>query len=281
MLGLGSEVMLALSFTDLKKGGQAQLCCLFCQRASADEIRTHAINLAFRLFRVAVEQEICNEESEHCVAQKLKPLIVHQPDVEAGVFQCLGEKFRVAECVPGGSLKRILIGRHYLNIDLSGFSGLRPIQLGVGRWNFNFPTGASPTPFFQFQPSFPLPSKTKKKSRANKIFVLDTNILLHDPQCLQSLRIILWPYRLKYWKLDRKKSAPGELGYAARKVHRDLRRLFDEENLSKPVELQGQSRSTLGRDLRGGGRLIVVINDYLVNEDFGQRGHEIIEGHVG
>ena len=82
-------------------------------------------------------------------------------------------------------------------------------------------------------------------------------------------------------ELDRKKSAPGELGYAARKVHRDLRRLFDEENLSKPVELQGQSRSTLGRDLPGGGRLIVVINDYLVNGTSDSEGMKLLKATLG
>ena len=64
----------------------------------------------------------------------------------------------------------------------------------------------------------------------------------------KSLRIILAIPVEVLEELDRKKSAPGELGYTAERC-RDLRRLFDEENLSKPVELQGQSRSTLGRDL--------------------------------
>ncbi|MGC6456520.1 MAG: PhoH family protein [Coraliomargaritaceae bacterium] len=127
-----------------------------------------------------------------------------------------------------------------------------------------------------------MPRKTKKKSRANKIFVLDTNVLLHDPQCLQKFEenTLAIPVEVLE-ELDRKKSAPGELGYAARKVHRDLRRLFDEENLSKPIELKDQSSSTLGRDLPSGGRLIVVINDYLVNGTPDSEGMKLLKATLG
>lgn len=67
-------------------------------------------------------------------------------------------------------------------------------------------------------------------------------------------------------ELDKKKSAPGELGFAARKVHRDLRALFDGE-LTPPPEMNGKGSSALSRDLPNGGRLIVVINDYFVSGD--------------
>ena len=117
----------------------------------------------------------------------------------------------------------------------------------------------------------PFSSQTlpKKKSTPSKtkIFVLDTNVLLHDPQCLHKFEdnTLAIPVEVLE-ELDKKKSAPGELGFAARSVHRDLRALFDEE-LSTPPELNGQGSSALSRDLSNGGRLIVVINDYIIADD--------------
>ena len=109
----------------------------------------------------------------------------------------------------------------------------------------------------------------KKKSTPSKtkIFVLDTNVLLHDPQCLHKFEdnTLAIPVEVLE-ELDKKKSAPGELGFAARSVHRDLRALFDEQ-LSTPPELNGQGSSALSRDLPNGGRLIVVINDYIIADD--------------
>ncbi|MGJ8653922.1 MAG: PhoH family protein [Opitutaceae bacterium] len=109
----------------------------------------------------------------------------------------------------------------------------------------------------------------KQKSTQNKakIFVLDTNVLLHDPQCLHKFEdnTIAIPVEVLE-ELDRKKSAPGELGFAARKIHRDLRALFDDE-LGNAPEISGKGSSALSRDLVNGGRLIVVINDYFVSGD--------------
>ncbi|MGB0344148.1 MAG: PIN domain-containing protein, partial [Coraliomargarita sp.] len=97
-----------------------------------------------------------------------------------------------------------------LNFDEGGLSGLRQIRLGVGRWNFNFPSGASPSPFFSYQPTVALPRQNRKKSGAKKIFVLDTNVLLHDPQSLQKFEenTLAIPVEVLE-ELDRKKSAPG------------------------------------------------------------------------
>ncbi|MFT4901527.1 MAG: PhoH-like ATPase [Lentimonas sp.] len=112
----------------------------------------------------------------------------------------------------------------------------------------------------------PLPKKKSTQTKA-KIFVLDTNILLHDPQCLKKFEdnTLAIPVEVLE-ELDGKKSAPGELGFAARKIHRDLRALFDGE-LVRPPELNGHGSSALSRDLPNGGRLIVVINDYFINGD--------------
>ncbi|HBR95700.1 MAG TPA: phosphate starvation-inducible protein PhoH [Opitutae bacterium] len=109
-------------------------------------------------------------------------------------------------------------------------------------------------------------SKEKSLSSVSKakIFVLDTNVLLHDPQCLHKFEdnTIAIPVEVLE-ELDGKKSAPGELGFSARKIHRDLRALFD-EGLETPPELNGQGSSALSRKLPNGGRLVVVINDYMV-----------------
>lgn len=117
-----------------------------------------------------------------------------------------------------------------------------------------------------------LPKETTKPTTKTKIFVLDTNVLLHDPQCLQKFEdnTIAIPVEVLE-ELDRKKSAPGELGFSARKIHRDLRALFD-EGLETPPELNGQGSSALSRDLPNGGRLVVVINDYMIDGDTGREG---------
>ncbi len=107
-------------------------------------------------------------------------------------------------------------------------------------------------------------AKQISKPARTKIFVLDTNVLLHDPQCLNKFEenTIAIPVEVLE-ELDHKKTAPGELGFAARKIHRDLRALFDDQ-LNEPPELKGKGSSALSRDLPNGGRLIVVINDYFI-----------------
>ena len=105
----------------------------------------------------------------------------------------------------------------------------------------------------------------KKDNKLSKIFVLDTNVLLHDPQCLHKFEdnIIAIPVEVLE-ELDKKKSAPGELGFSARKIHRDLRLLFD-NNLEDEAKLKEAFRSALSCTLQTGGQLIVVINDFLIN----------------
>lgn len=122
------------------------------------------------------------------------------------------------------------------------------------------------------QDIFPLPKQRKKPAKA-KIFVLDTNVLLHDPQCLYKFEenSIAIPVEVLE-ELDRKKSAPGELGFSARSVHRDLRVLFDSDEEKVPTELKSKGSAVLGRVLRTGGNLIVVINEYLVNGDTASEG---------
>ena len=90
-------------------------------------------------------------------------------------------------------------------------------------------------------------------------------MLLHDPQCLRKFEenTIAIPVEVLE-ELDRKKSAPGELGFAARKVHRDLRALFDATMVASD-DLRGNGSAALKRPLPEGGHLLVVINDYLID----------------
>lgn len=92
-------------------------------------------------------------------------------------------------------------------------------------------------------------------------------MLLHDPLCLHKFQdnTVAIPVEVLE-ELDHKKTAPGELGYSARKIHRDLRALFDKE-FTDPPEIIGKGSSALSCQLSHGGRLILVINDYIISRD--------------
>ena len=87
----------------------------------------------------------------------------------------------------------------------------------------------------------------QRKKKQNKIFVLDTNVLLHDPQCIYKFEdnTIAIPVEVLE-ELDKKKSAPGELGFSARKIHRDLRLLFDTD-LEDDAKLKEAFKRTSSR----------------------------------
>ena len=108
--------------------------------------------------------------------------------------------------------------------------------------------------------------KQKNKKDEAKIFVLDTNVLLHDPQCLHKFEDnkVAIPVEVLE-ELDHKKAAPGELGFAARNIHRELRAFFDKE-FAEPPEVNGKGSSALSCHLPGGGSLILVINDYIISK---------------
>ncbi len=110
------------------------------------------------------------------------------------------------------------------------------------------------------------PTTESKTQISTKIFVLDTNVLLHDPQCLYKFQenTLAIPVEVLE-ELDRKKTVPGELGFAARKIHRDLRSLFDGE-MTQPVTRQEGGHLSLSRKLPTGGQLIVVINEALAQD---------------
>ena len=95
-----------------------------------------------------------------------------------------------------------------------------------------------------------------------KTFVLDTNVLLHDPDCIykfQENRVVIPVEALV--ELDNKKKVQGELGRSARQIHRNLRILFQTENCH-PEEQNFSLRSVLPKK----GELCLVINDGEIKE---------------
>lgn len=87
-----------------------------------------------------------------------------------------------------------------------------------------------------------------RKSRKN--FVLDTNVLVHDPQCIEKFEennIYICSTVIE--ELDGLKSRPGETGYSAREA---LRRIKD---------LRSHGNLTAGVKTEGGGHLYVTDDD--------------------
>lgn len=96
-----------------------------------------------------------------------------------------------------------------------------------------------------------------------KTFLLDTNVLLHDPRSIYNFEehTVVIPVEVLE-ELDRFKTEPGERGQNSRQVHRELRKLFT----SVPGSM------TKGVKLPSGGKLSVVINPFLIDEPVGNRG---------
>ncbi|MDR1818416.1 MAG: PhoH family protein [Puniceicoccales bacterium] len=99
-----------------------------------------------------------------------------------------------------------------------------------------------------------------------KIYVLDTNVLLHDPQSLFKFdeHTVALPVEVLS-ELDHKKSAAGVVGANARQVNRVLRELFDTTG-------GGTGGATLTAALPAGGSLEIIVNQQLVAHRLGERG---------
>jgi PhoH-like ATPase len=108
-------------------------------------------------------------------------------------------------------------------------------------------------------PSFPIPRKTQQSSAQGQVknFVLDTNVLLHDPHCLNRFENnhLFIPVEV-LGELDRFKNEQTERGANARSVHRFLTQIFDHQ--TKKV-IQGVKTV-------GGGSVRIYINDALRKE---------------
>ena len=88
-------------------------------------------------------------------------------------------------------------------------------------------------------------------STAPKAFVLDTNVLLHDPNAISHFAendVIVPIYVLE--EIDTFKKDLSELGRNARQVARQLDDLKDEGSLSEGIELENGGRSQSRRDAK-------------------------------
>ncbi|MCH8474471.1 MAG: PhoH family protein [Opitutales bacterium] len=100
-----------------------------------------------------------------------------------------------------------------------------------------------------------------------KTYLLDTNVLLHDPQAIfkfQEHNVVL-PFEVLQ-ELDRFKSDQSEKGRNARHLHRVLRDLFpsSQESMDKGVTLES------------GGRLYVLANRYLMEGEGSSPGMKML-----
>jgi PhoH-like ATPase len=116
----------------------------------------------------------------------------------------------------------------------------------------------------------PLPGDLglKAPTQTAKSFVLDTNVLLHDPACLGRFtdNHICIPVDVLA-ELDRFKTEQSERGANARKVHRKLTEMFS-----------CSQRVTEGVTTEGGGTIRLVVYDSALcpkNSDMLQRFHRI------
>lgn len=100
----------------------------------------------------------------------------------------------------------------------------------------------------------PAPRKAARAAKATKTFVLDTNVLLHDPACIQRFaeHCVCIPVDVLS-ELDRFKNEMTERGANAREVHRALTKVFNAPDASV----------TEGVGTLGGGKLRILVFDPL------------------
>jgi len=106
-------------------------------------------------------------------------------------------------------------------------------------------------------------------SLVKKTYVLDTNVLIHDPESLFKFdeHIVAIPVEVLS-ELDRHKTQPGQLGASARRVNRTVRSLFENRNLKEIVDGDVTKPSALHADLRDGGELRIIVNESLIRDHF-------------
>lgn len=90
-----------------------------------------------------------------------------------------------------------------------------------------------------------------KKTTTKKNYVLDTNILIHNPDCLNKFdeHDVYIPHPV-IEELDGLKDSPGETGYAAREASRKIK------------ELVSDIISNIDKKTPGGGEVIIYYGDY-------------------
>ena len=105
-------------------------------------------------------------------------------------------------------------------------------------------------------------------SDLTKLYLLDTNVLLHDPESISKFQehTVVLPSEVLV-EMDRKKTAEGQIGANARSVHRVLRDLFDSRSLSELAKGEGN----LEASMPNGGYLRFVITR---DSDFSEQDNE-------
>ena len=106
---------------------------------------------------------------------------------------------------------------------------------------------------------FSTPTRSSRGASAGQVknFVLDTNVLLHDPHCLNRFdnNHLFIPVEVLS-ELDRFKNEQTERGANARTVHRFLTQIFDHET----------KKVTRGVKTAGGGTVRIFMNDAMRRE---------------
>lgn len=119
---------------------------------------------------------------------------------------------------------------------------------------------------------------------SKKTFILDTNVLLHDPESIfkfEKDNTVVIPIEVLE-ELDRFKSTTGELGYNARAVHRSLRDMFNHGRPLKEMAVGSpDSPEAIEAQLPHGGRLQILINQYLVDQADESPGIRRLKATVG
>ena len=121
-------------------------------------------------------------------------------------------------------------------------------------------------------------------SSSKKTFILDTNVLLHDPESIfkfEKDNTVVIPIEVLE-ELDRFKSTAGELGYNARAVHRSLRDMFNHGRpLTDMAVGSPDSPEAIEARLPHGGNLQILINQYLVSNAEKSPGIQRLKATIG
>lgn len=123
-----------------------------------------------------------------------------------------------------------------------------------------------------------------KLSSSKKTFILDTNVLLHDPESIfkfEKDNTVVIPIEVLE-ELDRFKSTTGELGFNARAVHRSLRDMFNHGRpLTEMAVGSPDSPEAIEARLPHGGNLQILINQYLVSSTQESPGIQRLKATIG
>jgi len=111
-----------------------------------------------------------------------------------------------------------------------------------------------------------------------KTYVLDTNVLLHDPESISKFHehTVVLPSEVLV-EMDRKKTAEGQVGANARRVHRLLRDMFDARSLQECAK----GENILEAKMPNGGRISLVITgeEAFSSEDVKKLNAVLIDRH--